>query len=53
LNIPMDVMGGDYAPDAIVQDVFSACAQLGVNVTLVWEKKGLGLSVLAALPPRP
>ena len=53
MNIGVDVMGGDYAPDAIVQGALSAYAELGVNVTLVGDQKGLGLSVMATLLPRP
>lgn len=31
-------MGGDYAPDAIVQDALSAYAELRVDVTLVGDQ---------------
>jgi glycerol-3-phosphate acyltransferase PlsX len=38
LNIAVDAMGGDYAPDAIVQGALWAHAELGVNVTLVGDQ---------------
>lgn len=38
MNIAVDAMGGDYAPDAIVQGALSAYAELGVNVTLVGDQ---------------
>jgi glycerol-3-phosphate acyltransferase PlsX len=38
LNIAVDAMGGDYAPDAIVQGALWAYAELGVNVTLVGDQ---------------
>ncbi len=42
MNIAVDAMGGDYAPDAIVQGALSAYAELGVNVTLVGDQRGWG-----------
>ena len=38
MNIAVDAMGGDYAPDAIVQGALWAHAELGVNVTLVGDQ---------------
>jgi len=38
MNIAVDAMGGDYAPDAIVQGALWAYAELGVNVTLVGDQ---------------
>lgn len=38
MNIAVDAMGGDYAPDVIIQGALWAHADLGVNVTLVGDQ---------------
>jgi len=38
LNIALDAMGGDYAPEVIVQGALWAQSELGVNVTLVGDQ---------------
>lgn len=39
MNVAVDAMGGDYAPEVVVQGALDAAAELGVNVTLVGHEK--------------
>ena len=39
MNIAVDAMGGDQAPDVIVHGAIQACRELGIDVTLVGDTR--------------
>ena len=41
MNIAVDAMGGDHAPEVVVQGALQAAHELGVNITLVGNKRAL------------
>jgi glycerol-3-phosphate acyltransferase PlsX len=45
LNIAVDIMGGDFAPDEIVKGAAQAAIELGVDIILVGTKEALQKSV--------
>jgi glycerol-3-phosphate acyltransferase PlsX len=49
MNVAVDAMGGDYAPELVVQGAVDAVAELGVHIILVGNEK----RVAAALNGRP
>ena len=41
MKIAVDAMGGDHAPEVIVQGVLRAADELGVNITLIGDRKAI------------
>jgi glycerol-3-phosphate acyltransferase PlsX len=39
MNVAVDAMGGDYAPELVVQGAVDAVAELGINIILVGHEK--------------
>lgn len=42
MKIAVDAMGGDHAPEVIVQGVLQAVVELGVDITLIGDRKAIG-----------
>jgi len=42
MNIAVDAMGGDYAPEVVVQGALQAAVELDMNITLVGNRKAIG-----------
>jgi len=49
MNVAVDAMGGDHAPEMVVQGAVEAVSELGINITLVGDEK----IVTRALNSRP
>lgn len=45
MNIAVDAMGGDYAPDVVVQGAFQAACEIGETVTLVGDDRAISRSL--------
>lgn len=52
MNLALDAMGGDYAPDAVIQGAVEAVSELDVHVTLVGNER-IVRRVLDRHPPTP
>ncbi|MDY7035328.1 MAG: phosphate acyltransferase PlsX [Thermodesulfobacteriota bacterium] len=42
MNIAVDAMGGDYAPEVVVQGAFQAAIELDMDITLVGDRRAIG-----------
>ena len=49
MNVAVDAMGGDHAPEMVVQGAVEAVSELGIDITLVGHEK----KIAKALDTRP